>query len=87
MEGLEKIERVKGPITWDTTGNKLVDRANTNWTVKVDPEALVSTATVKFGNNGIQILLTFNTETFVVCDDQGVQKTITAIAFQPGEVE
>lgn len=87
MEGQKIIKPVTGVLVFEPKGNEIIERLNVPWEMKVDPEGVVTTATVKYGDNKITISLEFNTETFVVCDDSGNQRTITALAYQPGEVE
>lgn len=87
MENQKKIAPIKSTLVWEKQGNELVERLNIPWTVKIEPEGLVDTAIVQFGENGIVIQITFNTVDLVACDENGNQKTYTIPAFAPSESE
>lgn len=79
-------EIVKAVLTWRKKGNELVKRLNIPWEVKM-PDDRFGVATVNYSDTKITIDLSqLNTETFVVCDEDGNQKTITVIGFNPDEI-
>lgn len=87
MENLKKIEPVTAALVFEPKGNEIIERLNLPWKVKIEPEGLINTAVFQYADNGIVLMITFNTVNLVACDENGVQSTYTIPAFIPSENE
>lgn len=88
MEGQRQLKKCTLSVAFSKDVDPVIDWVNTPWSVKANPEELIKTATVKYAENGIKIILEFNTIEAYLCDDSGGEpKLFTLIGAEVGASE